>query len=153
MHIYFRNYRARVDKTEKAFGIEGKVFQYTTDNEATMKLAFKKEERNGCFAHIESKSSKKCLERQKHMKTLRKKLRKVATKYNKSSKFKNTVTRMQKNKGLKDRTIKKEVATRFTATHTMFWSIMNDPNEKTNKSVDSEMVRANIECINVLLYP
>ena len=56
------NYRKHVKETEKIFGLEGKVFSYTTDNEATMNAAFTNTEHNGCFAHIESKASKKSLD-------------------------------------------------------------------------------------------
>ena len=48
------NYRKRVEETEEDFGISNKVFSYTTDNEATMRKAFRLDERNWCFAHIES---------------------------------------------------------------------------------------------------
>ena len=74
------NYRDRVDKTEESHGIAGKVFMYTTDNENTMKAAFGVHERNGCFAHIESKASKKALDNQTSLKKLRLKLRKIAKK-------------------------------------------------------------------------
>ena len=45
------NYRKRVHETEENHGIGGKVFIYTTDNENTMKAAFRNHERSGCFAH------------------------------------------------------------------------------------------------------
>ena len=142
------NYRARVEEVERKFGIQGKVFNYTTDNEATMRKAFEEEKRNGCFAHIESKSCKKTLNNQKAFKALRVKLRKIAKKSNKSSKFKYAIQREQKSRGLRQLTLKQEVKTRFTATWTMIRSFLNDPNEKKEEDLDEEKVAANIEAIN-----
>ena len=145
------NYRRKVDKTEEKFGIKGKVFSYTTDNEATMRKAFNKEERNGCFAHVESKSSKKCLEKQKPLKNLRVKLRKISKKANKSSKFKYAIQNQQKRKGLRVLSLKQEVKTRFTATHACIRSFLNDPNEKTEEPLDEVKVEENIAAINAAM--
>ena len=54
----------------------------------------------------------------------------------------------QKEEGLKERTVKQEVKTRFTATHTMFRSILNDPNEKKDLPMDEEKVNLNIQALN-----
>ena len=142
------NYRKRVQETENHFGIEGKVFSYTTDNEATMNAAFTSNERNGCFAHIESKASKKALDKQNSLKSLRSKLRKVSKKANKSSKFMYAIQQQQKKRGLRLITLKQEVKTRFTSTHTCIRSFLNDPNEKTDKAMDEVKVDENIEAIN-----
>ena len=142
------NYRKRVKETEKHFGIEGKVFSYTTDNEATMKAAFTSNERNGCFAHIESKASKKALDKQNSLKSMRSKLRKVSKKANKSSKFMYAIQQQQKKRGLRLITLKQEVKTRFTSTHTCIRSFLNDPNEKTDKAMDEVKVDENIAAIN-----
>ena len=142
------NYRKRVRETEKKFGLEGKVFSYTTDNEATMNAAFTCNERNGCFAHIESKSSKKALERQKCLKILRLKLRKISKKANKSSKFMYAIAEQQKKRGLRILGLKQEVKTRFTATHSCIRSFLNDPNEKVTAPIDDEKVDENIAAIN-----
>ena len=56
--------------------------------------------------------------------------------------------KQQRLKGLKVRTLKQEVKTRFTATHTMVRSILNDPKEKKDEEMDMEKVRLNIEAIN-----
>ena len=61
------NYRNAVDTKLEEFQIKDKVFSFTTDNENTMRVAFSDEERNGCFAHIESKSSKRDLLRLREM--------------------------------------------------------------------------------------
>ena len=143
-----KNYRKRIDETGEKFVIKEKTFVQTTDNEATMKAAFSKEERNGCFAHIESKASKKALDNQKSLKKLRLKLRKIAKKSNKSSKFKYAFRDQQKKRALDERTLKQEVATRFTATHTMIRSFLNDPNEKKDLAMDEEKVEENIKAIN-----
>ena len=151
------NYRARVDKTEESHGIAGKVFMYTTDNENTMKAAFGVHERNGCFAHIESKASKKALDNQKSLKKLRLKLRKISKKPNKSSKFKYALSNQQKTRGLRQMTLKQEVKTRFTATHTMIRSFLNDPKEgnKDRKEgedyVDMRKVKENIKAVNAAM--
>ena len=142
------NYRRKVDATEENHGIAGKVFNYTTDNENTMKAAFGKHERNGCFAHIESKASKKALDNQQVLKKLRLKLRKIAKKANKSSKFKYALINQQKTRSLRVKTLKQEVKTRFTATHTMIRSFLNDPNEGTDEPIDVNKVKENIEAIN-----
>ena len=42
-----KNYRKRVDNTMNKFGVKEKTFVQTTDNEATMKAEFGKEERTG----------------------------------------------------------------------------------------------------------
>ena len=81
------NYRKRIRGCEEEHGIAGKVFIYTTDNEPTMKAAFREDARNGCFAHIESKASKKALDKQECLQKLRRKLRKISKKASKSSKF------------------------------------------------------------------
>ena len=145
------NYRDRVDKTEESHGIAGKVFMYTTDNENTMKAAFGVHERNGCFAHIESKASKKALDNQTSLKKLRLKLRKIAKKANKSSKFKYALSNQQKTRGLRQITLKQEVKTRFTATHTMFRSFLNDPKEGNEDSVDIRKVKENIKAVNAAM--
>ena len=46
------------------------------------------------------------------------------------------------------RTVKQEVKTRFTATHTMIRSILNDPNEKKDLPLNDEKVNLNIQAIN-----
>ena len=142
------NYRRMIKTTEENHGIAGKVFNYTTDNEPTMKAAFCIDERNGCFAHIESKASKKALDNQATLKKLRLKLRKIAKKANKSSKFKYALINQQKTRGLRVKTLKQEVKTRFTATHTMVRSFLNDPNEGTEESIDISKVKENINAIN-----
>ena len=42
--------------------IKGKVFGYTTDNELKMHKAFENDARNGCIAHIQSKTMQKAVE-------------------------------------------------------------------------------------------
>ena len=142
------NYRKKVDEKLQEFDIKEKVWLHTTDNEATMRAAFDDNERNGFFAHIESIACKKALNNQKTLKMMRLKLRKIAKKANKSCNFKYAVEKQQRLKGLKVRTLKQEVKTRFTATHTMVRSILNDPNEKKDEEMDMEKVRLNIEAIN-----
>ena len=142
------NYRKRVDVTEENHGIGGKVVIYTTDNENTMKAAFRNHERNGCFAHIESKASKKALDNQAVLKKLRLKLRKIAKKSNKSPKFKYALMNQQRTRGLIQKTLKQEVKTRFTATHTMIRSFLNDPNEGFEDPIDVNKVKENIQAVN-----
>ena len=143
-----QNYRKKVNEAEKRFGIENKVFVYTTDNERTMRKTFSIAERNGCMPHIQSISSKKALDKQKSLKVMRLKLRKIVQKSKKSSKFKYALQKQQKRKGVKQRCLKQEVKTRFTATWAMIRSFLNDPNEKLDEEIDNNKVNDNIEAIN-----
>ena len=145
------DYRKVVDKALDEHGIKEKVFSFTTDNEATMKRAFSNKERNGCFAHIESKATQKATDSTETLKKLRKKLRKITGKSKKSSKFLHQIALEQRTRGLKERTIKQEVKTRFTSTHTMIRSFMNDPNENTDRETDVQKVQLNIDAINAAL--
>ena len=139
------NYRSRIKEVEREFGVEGKVFSYTTDNEATMKKAFERDQRNGCYAHIESKSCKNVLGKQKGYTSLRVKLRKIAKKAKKSSKFKYAIEQ------LRELTLKQEVKTRFTATQTMLRSFCNDANDREGREMDRAKVDANIKAINTAM--
>ena len=141
-------YRKEVDEVLDSFGIKEKTCVFITDNEPMMKKAFKSQERNGCFPHISSKVCEKALERQECLKDLRLKLRKIATKFNSSPKFKLEVESEQKMRVLAVRVLSQEVATRFTATQIMIKSFMNDPNEKTEFEADVESVKRNIDAIN-----
>ena len=87
------NYRANVDEKLAEFNILEKTFVFTTDNENTMRAAFKDEEINGCFAHIESIASKKALDGQKPLKSMRFKLKKISKKVKKACKFKYALER------------------------------------------------------------
>ena len=116
-----------------------------------MRKCFPNKERNGCFAHIDSKASQKALESSVKLKTLRKKLRKIAKKANKSSKFKGLISKEQKERNLRVLTLKQEIATRFTCTFDMMKSFLNDPNENKDESADEEKVDANVEAINMAL--
>ena len=142
------NDRKKVEEAEMQFGVKDKVFNRTSDNEATMRAAFKDEERNGCYAHIASKSHKKALENQITLKQLRAKFRKISKKSNKSSKFKYMIAKKQLEKGLSVKTLKQEVKTRFNSTHTCFKSFLNDPNNNKEEPMDDEKVMENIDAIN-----
>ena len=144
-------YRLVVDKSLEDHGVLEKTFCFITDNEATMRKCFSNKERNGCFANIDSKASQKALESSVKLKTLRKKLRKIAKKANKSSKFKGLISKEQKERNLRVLTLKQEIATRFTCTFDMMNSFLNDPNENKEESADEEKVDANIEAINMSL--
>ena len=145
------DYRLVVDKSLEDHGVLEKTFCFITDNEATMRKCFSNKERNGCFANIDSKASQKALESSVKLKTLRKKLRKIAKKANKSSKFKGLISKEQKERNLRVLTLKQEIATRFTCTFDMMNSFLNDPNENKEESADEEKVDANIEAINMSL--
>ena len=79
---------------------------------------------------------------------MRSKLRKISKKSNKSSKFKYAIQDQQKKRGLRILTLKQEVKTRFTATHTCIRSFLNNPNEKENAPIDEVTVDENIDAIN-----
>ena len=145
------DYREVVDDALDDHGVKGKTLIFTTDNEATMRKCFENEIRNGCFSHIESKASQKALDSSVRLKTLRLKLRKIAKKSNKSSKFKAMIQKEQMARNLRVLTIKQEIATRFTCTYDMFRSILNDPNDGKNDPADRVKVDLNIEAINVAM--
>ena len=145
------DYRAVTAALLDEHGIKEKVFSYTTDNEPTMVSCFPKTVRNGCLAHIESKSSEKACDAPKRLKTVRKKFRNITRKSNKSSKMKAFIKEEQLKRSLKPITLKPEVKTRFTATTIMLKSVLNDPNDKTEDEADREKVFANVEAINTAL--
>ena len=130
------------------FGIKDKTDMFTTDNEATMDKCFPKNIRNCCFSHIDSKASQKALDSSSRLKLIRKKLRKIAKKANKSSKFKGLVRNAQKSRNIRVLTIKQEIVTRFTCTYEIFRSVLNDPNEGKDEEVDREKINLNIDAIN-----
>ena len=144
-----KNYRAKVDEVEKKFDIKGKVFGYTTDNLAKMHKAFENDARNGCIAHIQSKTMQKAVESVECVSKLRSKLRKVA-KLAKFSKFKYALEKSQKKKNLPTRKVLQEVKTRFTSTLTMFHSVMSHAKDQTTE-VEIKKAKLNIEAINEAL--
>ena len=141
-------YRQAVDESLNKHGIKDKTFNFTTDNENTMKASFPSHERSGCFAHIESKACQKALKRSKSLELVRKKLRKISRKSNKSPKFKRNVKKEQKNRQIKVIAIKQEVVTRFTSTKIMFDSFL--PSEAGEEIVPDE-AKKNIEAINAAM--
>ena len=143
------NYRSRISESMEQFGIASKVATYTTDNEATMEKAFRSDKRNGCFAHIESKSCQKVLKRQKQFTKLRKKLKRLSKKANKSNKFRYAVENQQKKRNLKMLHLQQEVATRFTATWIMARSFLNIG--KLGEEVGDERMQANFDAINAAM--
>ena len=146
-----KDYRKTVDSVLEDHSIKEKVFSFTTDNEPTMLSTFSRKERNGCFAHIESKATQKATESTETLKKIRKKFRKIAGKSKKSSKFLRQIAQEQRNRGLKERTIKQEIKTRFTSTHTMIRSFLNDPNENSDEAIDTLKVKMNVDAINAAL--
>ena len=147
-----KDYKDRVFEALEAHGIKEKCLGVTTDNKKTMEVSFNKEWRNGCFAHLDSKACHYTLESTDTLKKIRNKFKKVAKKANKSSKFKGAIEKEQSERGLKKRSLKQEVKTRFTATHSMIRSFMNDPNEKdTEKDIDEVKVFENLQAVNAAL--
>ena len=145
------DYRKVVDDALIEHNLLSKCFIFITDNENTMAATFSgHEERNGCFAHIESKASQKALESSEKLKETRERLKKLAKKSNKSDHFKTYIEQEQIAANLKPRSLKQEVDTRFTATHTMFSSFLNDQNEKGDDEeyMNMEKIEANIDAIN-----
>ena len=143
------NYRTHVDATEKLFGVEGKVIGYTTDNENKMHSAFRNDERNGCLAHIQSKTMEKAVNAVSCLAKLRKKLRKLA-RLAKFPKFKYALEVAQESKKLTKRKILQEVKTRFTSTLTMFHSVMSF-DQQNSKEETLKKAKENINAINEAL--
>ena len=141
-------YRRAVDESLDKHGIKDKTFNFTTDNENTMKASFPSHERSGCFAHIESKACQKALKDSKSLELIRKKLRKISRKSNKSPKFKRNVKKEQKSRQIKVIAIKQEVVTRFTSTKIMFDSFL--PSEAGEEIVPEE-AKKNVEAINAAM--
>ena len=90
-----KDYKDRVIEAYKLHGIKDKVFGITTDNEKTMEVTFDQEFRNGCLSHLDSKACQYALESSETLQRIRSKLRKVAKKANKSSKFKGNIQKEQ----------------------------------------------------------
>ena len=124
--------------TLTSFGVKDKTVCFCTDNEPSMKSCFKGHERNGCFSHIEAKASQHSLDSSTRLKDLRRKLRKVAKKSNKSPKFKSCIEKNQVERELKPKTLKQEIATRFTCTYDMIKSFLNSPNENYDNREEIE---------------
>ena len=114
-----------------------------------MNKTFSPSERNGCFAHIESKACQKAMDDVDILKKLRKKLRKIASKSNKSPKFKRSVKKEQIEREIQVITLKQEVKTRFTSTKIMFDSFI--PSKPGEEEIDIEKAQANIEAINAAM--
>ena len=143
-----KDYRKVVDNSLTKFGVKEKTVCFTTDNEPTMRKCFKPRERNGCFSHIESKSSQKSLDSSARLKRVRKKIRKVARKSNKSPKFKSTIAKEQLKRGLKSKVVQQEIATRFTCTHDMFGSVLHSPSDNYEDPEVKAKIDRNVEAIN-----
>ena len=82
------------------------------------------------------------------MKKVRQKLRKISSKSNKSPKFKRFIKKEQIKREIQVKTLKQEVATRFTSTKIMFDSFLPS---KQDEDIDPEQAKANIEAINAAL--
>ena len=144
-----KNYRSHVDTTEELFGIKGKVIGYTTDNENKMHKSFENDSRNGCIAHIQSKTMEKAVKSVGCISALRKKMRKLA-RLGKFSKFKYALEEAQESKNLTKRKVLQEVKTRFTSTLTMFHSVMSFDQEET-KECTLKKAKLNTSAINEAL--
>ena len=143
-----KDYKDRVMEALEAHGIKEKSYRVTTDNEKTMEVTFDKQWRNGCFAHLDSKACQYAVDSTPTLKEIRNRFRKVAKKANKSSKFKGAIEKEQSERGLKKRSLKQEVQMRFTATHSMIRSFMNNPNKKnTDKDIDEVKVFENLQAV------
>ena len=142
------DYREIVNQVLDEHGIKEKTFSFSTDNEPSMLKAFCCDIRNGCICHIQSKACQKATGSTKLLRKTRKKFRAIARKANKSPKFSRAIVKTQKSSGVKVRTLKQEVKTRFTATHTMFRSFANDPDDNSGEDINISKVKENIKCIN-----
>ena len=141
-------YRQAVDDSLTKHGIKEKTYLFTTDNENTMRATFLTHERTGCFAHIESKACQKALKDSETLEKVRKKLRKISRKSNKSPKFKRLVKKEQTERQIQVVTLKQEVPTRFTSTKIMMDSFL--PSKPGEEIVPDES-KQNIEAINSAL--
>ena len=76
------------------------------------------------------------------------KLRKISSKSNKSPKFKRFIKKEQIKREIQVKSLKQEVATRFTSTKIMFDSFLPS---KQDEDIDPEQAKANIAAINAAL--
>ena len=141
-----KNYRAHVSAVEELFEVKGKVIGYTTDNENKMHKCFENDSRNGCLAHIQSKTMEKAVNAVSSISKLRKKMRKLA-RMAKFPKFKYALEEAQKSTNLPKRKILQEVKTRFTSTLTMFHSVMSFDQE-SSKEDTLKKAKLNTNAIN-----
>ena len=141
-----KQYRAEVDEVLNNFGIKEKTNFFTTDNESTMQSAFTETERNGCWPHILSISTKKAMKAQKELTDIRGKMRKISSLAHKSPKFMIEIQKGQEEQNLPLTKLQQEEPTRFTATFTMMKSFLNVKLE--NIDDDMEIIYANIQVIN-----
>ena len=137
-----------VDDVLDKFKVKAKCFLLTTDNEATMGKAFSSSARNGCLAHLQSNASKRGFRNVPIIRKLRLKIRKVATKFNKSNKFKKKVRKYQKKENISVRAISQEVKTRFTSTYQMLGSVLH---VSPDGDIDEDVMNKNIKAINQAL--
>ena len=142
-------YWADVDDSLTSHNIKAKTFSFTTDNEPTMNATFSHIERNGCFAHIKSKACQKAMEDSKILKAIRKKLKKVARKSNKSPKFKRALKKEQRGRDIPVITLKQEVVTLLSSTKMMFDLFV--PSKPNEEEVDIDAAKVNIEAINAAM--
>ena len=112
------NYRIRTDEVMEDLGIERKVCQFVTDNEPKMNASFPND-RSGCVAHILNKTVEKGMLNPTAARVV-KKFRGITGLHNKSPKVRYTLEKKQKDKdlGLKTKTLKPDVATRWGSTKT-----------------------------------
>ena len=93
--FYYEKCRESLDK----FGVN--PVAYNTDNEPTMLKAFRMEVRNGCIAHIISKSTFKALEKCEFISEKRSKYCMIATRFNKSPLYKTKLAHIQQERSVK----------------------------------------------------
>ena len=141
-----KQYREEVDKVLESFGIKEKTNFFTTDNESTMQAAFTETERNGCWPHILSISTKKAMKAQNELTEIRGKMRKISTLAHKSPKFMIEIQKGQEEQNLPLTKLQQEEPTRFTATVIMMKSFLNVKLENIDDNM--ETVYANIQVIN-----
>jgi hypothetical protein len=123
------NYRENTDDVEDEFEIKEKVVMTVTDNENKMKKAFSKNVRSGCLAHILHSTVSFGIKQTPEVDNTIKKMRRIATKFNKSYAFKYAVEVQQKKRDIKVKPIHQDVPTRWGSTRASCESFLDTKKE------------------------
>ena len=138
-------YREITDEIAQDFGVSDKIVLTITDNENKMRAAFDDMERSGCCAHILHSTTTTGLKNVEEIGDVTNKMRKVATKHNKSCNFRYSVEKEQAKAEIKERPIIQDVENRWGSTKVSGESFLNHKDDSNKPKF------ANFEAINSAL--
>ena len=137
------NLREHNDDILEDFDILEKISLTVTDNEPKMNKMYPPAERSGCMCHIEHSSISKGVEEVPEVKDVILKVRKIATKHNKSHVFKNTFEAEQKKIGLRQRPLIQDVVNRWGSTKASFESCLTHPEDLKDNDIFDNILAIN----------